>query len=153
MSESLDAGDSERPEYISAIVRKVFTHHMAKLDLTNQVANLPSPGAPTFSREFLKYSETKEWLEYRSGVVRVCVRVCGCVCVCVCVCGCVCAWSVCELLYVFMCSSRLNKPCTTLFCCHGYTLSLVVTRSVASWLTNQKQDAEMLADQTRESLG
>ena len=69
MAEAIDSGDNERSEYISAVTKNVFSQHFSRSELTNQLPGLPSPQSPSFSTEFVKYSETKEWMEYRSGVV------------------------------------------------------------------------------------
>ncbi len=83
MTEAIESGDDERSEYISSVVKNVFSQHYSRSGLTNELPGMPSPHTPSFSTEFIKYSETKEWLEYSNGVVSVCV------CVCVCVWGCV----------------------------------------------------------------
>ena len=84
MTEAIESGDDERSEYISSVVKNVFSQHYSRSGLTNELPGIPSPQTPSFSTEFIKYSETKEWLEYSNGVVSVCVCVCGRVSVCVC---------------------------------------------------------------------
>ena len=71
MAEAINSGDNERSEYISAVTKNVFGHHFSRSELTDQIPGLPSPQSPNFSTEFIKFSETKEWLEYSTGVVSV----------------------------------------------------------------------------------
>ncbi len=80
MTEAVESGDDERSEYISSVVKNVFSQHYSRSGLTNELPGLPSPQAPSFSTAFIKYSETKEWLEYSNGVVSGGVCGCGCVC-------------------------------------------------------------------------
>ncbi len=69
MTEAIECDDHEKAEYISSIVKNVFSHHYSNSELTNELPGLPNPQTPTFSTDFIKYSESKEWLDYSNGVV------------------------------------------------------------------------------------
>ncbi len=72
MTEAIEYHDQEKSEYISSIVKNVFSQHYSTPELTNELPGLPSPQTPSFSTAFIEYSESKEWLDYSNGVVSVC---------------------------------------------------------------------------------
>ena len=63
-------GDNERPQYLAAALRGVFSYHFAVVGVAKNLPHLPDPsGSPTFASDLIGYSQNEEWMEYMKNTV------------------------------------------------------------------------------------
>ena len=63
-------GDTERSQYVAAVVKGVFHTHSKQLGVGKLLPGLPDYDSPTFPDWFIEYCRSSEWREYWKETVR-----------------------------------------------------------------------------------